>query len=243
MNDDNPFARVFKDRDVYIIKNSHADRYGSGVLVEYIENNYGVTFIERNGGNAFFVSDEITIVADIEVYWRNYSVWELEFFDPNTVYIPPEQMTNSAYCIGEDFEMLLYTDKAIYKTTDIVQVWATLEYIGDEDAITIWSSDPFMSFYFTDGKDFINLGTAVNDVLKSTELERGKVYRFDYQKNVSWDENAPDADFWREYAKDPLLRLPAGTYTIILNGVFGLTENATDYLNGLFCELKIEVVE
>jgi len=91
MNDDNPFARVFKDRDVYIIKNSHAERYGSGALVESIENAYDVTFGERMGGNAFFYSDEITIVADIEVYWKFYEVWELEFFDPNTVYIPPEK--------------------------------------------------------------------------------------------------------------------------------------------------------
>ena len=80
-------------------------------------------------------------------------------------------------------------------------------------------------------------------LLVSTSIAKGEVCRFDYQKSVSWDENAPDADFWKEFAKDPLLRLPAGTYTIILKGDSGFTENVMDHPSGLLCELEIEVVD
>jgi len=164
-------------------------------------------------------------------------------YDHITAALSDENLPQSKSCVQNDFEMILYTDKAVYTTTDIVQVWATLEYIGKEDAITIWSGDPFMVFSFTDGKGFNNLGTPGIDVLKSTILGKGEIYIFNYQKSVVVYEDSPDADFWREFAKDPELRLPAGTYTISLKGDFGLTENVMEHPSGLLCELIIEVVE
>ena len=149
----------------------------------------------------------------------------------------------SVSCVQNDFEMILYTDKSVYETTDIVQVWATLEYTGDKDEITIWSGEPFMIFSFTDGKDFNNLGTPVNNLLKSTTIEKGELYRFNYEKSVTIFEDFPDADFWREFAKEKDLRLPVGTYTISLKGDFGFSENVQEYPSDLLSELEIKVVE
>ena len=77
LNDDNPCARVFDDQDVFIIKNAYQVRYGNGALIKNIEDTYDVTYREQMGGCAFFDSDEKTMIADIEVYFRYYEVWEL----------------------------------------------------------------------------------------------------------------------------------------------------------------------
>ena len=77
LNETNPFARVFEDQDIYVMRNSYIERYGIGFLVEYIETIYDVTYIEQMGSSVFFGSGEKTIIADIEVYWRYFTIWEL----------------------------------------------------------------------------------------------------------------------------------------------------------------------
>jgi len=77
LSDNNPFARVFEDQDIYLMRNSNIERFGTGFLVEYIENTYDVTYIEQMGSSVFFDSGEKTIIADIEVYWRYFTIWEL----------------------------------------------------------------------------------------------------------------------------------------------------------------------
>jgi len=71
LNETNSFARVFDDQDVYIV------RYNSDALIKHIEITYDVAFAEQMGSNVFFNSDEKSLFADIEVYWRYYEVWEL----------------------------------------------------------------------------------------------------------------------------------------------------------------------
>jgi len=80
------------------------------------------------------------------------------------------------------------------------------------------------------------------DLLKSTIIEKGRLYHFDYKKSVVIDENFPDADFWRTFAQEEDLMLPVGVYTISLTGEFGFTENVISCPSGLACELEIEVV-
>ena len=152
----------------------------------------------------------------------------------------PEQGENSISHSANDFQMNLFSDKEVYKTTDVIQIWATLEYTGNDDAIMIWSSDPYMIFSITDGKGFDTGGVAV-DVLLSTVLTKGETYRFDYQKSGGWSADDPDAAFWENFYQEKDLRLPAGEYTITLNGAFSLTETILDSRSGLVCELKIRV--
>jgi len=52
------------------------------------------------------------------------------------------------------FIMTLNSDKKVYKTTDIINIWGTLEYIGDNDFIEIWHGCPFMLFSISDGNKF-----------------------------------------------------------------------------------------
>jgi hypothetical protein len=63
--------------------------------------------------------------------------------------------------------MNLFTDKAVYKTTDAIHIWATLEYTGKGDTIQIWHGIPYMDFFITDGKEF-NLSSLSFSVLTSS---------------------------------------------------------------------------
>ena len=73
-----------------------------------------------------------------------------------------------------------------------------------------------------------------------TVLEKGVVYHFDYQKNVSWDADAPEASFWENFAYEKDLLLPAGEYTVILDGAFTLDRTGKNH-SELLCELNILV--
>lgn len=151
------------------------------------------------------------------------------------------QSENSIVCNENGFEMKLFSDKQTYKTTDSILIWATLEYGGDGDTVKIWHGEPYISFSITDGKDF-NVDGIVLIYLTSTFLQKGIIYRFEYQKSGGFDANSPDADYWESFYSEKELRLPEGEYTISVRGEFSLTENVTDSPSNLLCELPIKVV-
>lgn len=140
------------------------------------------------------------------------------------------------------FDLKLYSDKEIYKTTDKIKIWATLKYIGNNNQIKIWHGDPYMSFYISDGKEF-NIGGLVYDVLTSTMLEKDKLYKFDYTKNGGYSEDDPKADFWKEFYSEKDLYLPEGEYTVTVAGDFSLEEDTEKSKSKLSKELKIKVVK
>jgi len=131
---------------------------------------------------------------------------------------------NNVTHADNDFIMTLSSDKRTYKSKDKIIIWGTLEYVGDNDEVTIWHGCPFMLFSVTDG-DYYNLGTGVVDILTNSVLEKGKVYHFDYQKSGGWDANAPDAEFWENFFSEKDLILPRGEYTITLRGDFSLSDS------------------
>ena len=42
-------------------------------------------------------------------------------------------LEQSPSCIKNDFELKLFSDKEVYKSTDIIKIHATLKYIGNDD--------------------------------------------------------------------------------------------------------------
>ncbi len=144
------------------------------------------------------------------------------------------------------FELRLFTDKLTYTTDEAIPLWATLEYVGEQDKITIWHGDPYITFSIkdsvTDG-DAFRVDGLVLTILTSTELERGKIYEFDYVKSGGFSEDAPDADFWREFYQTKELKLPAGTYTVTVNGAFHVSEQMNPEDNGPSTALEITVTE
>jgi len=148
--------------------------------------------------------------------------------------------TNSITHSANDFELTLFSDKKVYKTTDAIHIWATLKYVGDNDTITIWHGKPYILFSITDGKDF-NTIVFIQQILIETVLEKGELYHFDYRKIGGWYNDAPDASFWESFYQERNLYLPEGEYTVSVSGEFGLTEKTSESPSGLLCELKIKV--
>jgi hypothetical protein len=76
-------------------------------------------------------------------------------------------------------------------------ILATLEYIGDEDTVTIWHGDPYILFSISDGKDFNSDGIFAASS-GSIVLSKAETYRFDYQKSGGWGADDPNAGFWEK---------------------------------------------
>jgi len=85
LNDKNLYAKVFSDKDVYILRTDTLSRQisenGLDMLEKHIEETYGVKFTGQMGSNLSFDSNEKTIVADLEVYWRYYLVVDLTVYE------------------------------------------------------------------------------------------------------------------------------------------------------------------
>ena len=124
----------------------------------------------------------------------------------------------------EMFELKMYLDKDTYTNNEIVNCYATLEYIGEEDNIVVYSSDPLVGFSLKDDKYFDG-GYTVNDILMATTFEKGKIVRFDYVKSGGWTEDDPNADFYEKFFSEKELILPAGTYEISASIACSLNEN------------------
>jgi len=139
-----------------------------------------------------------------------------------------------------DFSLKLYADNSVYSTDETIKIWASLEYVGNLNSITIWHGDPYIVFSITDGAGFNSSGF-INDILTSTELKKGELYHFDYVKSGVWDTQGPDADFWENFYQEEELELPAGTYTISVDGAFYLSEDILSAEKGPSCELQITV--
>lgn len=160
--------------------------------------------------------------------------------------VESRQSENSVNCSKDDFEMNLYTDKKEYKTTDKINMWGTIKYVGKKDKITIYhagsvNSDTYIYYSIDNGENF-HINSVSNMMGKTTLLTKDKLYHFDYQKSGSWDPNGPDAKFWEDFYKEKDLYLPKGEYTITAESAFSLTDFSSKAID-LKCILKIKVVD
>ena len=136
------------------------------------------------------------------------------------------------------FDLKLFIDNRKYKTTEKISIWATIEYIGEDNEITVWSGDPYIHFYITDEKEF-NTGGLTFTILKPTYFKKGLIYSFDFHKNGGYSNDDPNADFWKKFYSEKDLFLPVGKYQIKVSTAFSLSPNGGDYSQ--YEEIEIEV--
>lgn len=145
-----------------------------------------------------------------------------------------EKETPSSIAVStkdELFELKMYIDKDTYAHDEIVNCYATIEYIGEEDSISVYSSDPLVGFSLKDDKYFDG-GYNVNDVLMTTTFEKGKLVRFDFAKSGGWTDDDPNADFYKKFFSEKELILPTGTYEI--SATIACSFNINDVLNSQY---------
>jgi hypothetical protein len=97
----------------------------------------------------------------------------------------------------ELFELKLYLDKSTYTHDEAIDCYATLEYIGADDSITVYSGDTLVGFiivddtYFNEGAG----GYIINDVRMMTNSKKGKYRGMSIERAPWWDARHPNADF------------------------------------------------
>lgn len=194
-------------------------------------------FIVLTDGSKISVKDAL---LDKEVNWGKLITEKY----PEMFYKSATETENTTYCNIQDFEMSFHSDKKVYKTNESIKLWVILKYTGSQDKLTIWHAgsadyNTYFNYYITDGKDF-NLHSVSNSMLKSSILDKDKLYAYDYEKTGGWDADAPNAEFWENFFKEKDLYLPAGNYTITVTSSFGYTAKSQDI--GLKCNLNFKVI-
>jgi len=126
-----------------------------------------------------------------------------------------DEKPSSIVAIMKDdtFELKMYNEKLTYTNDEVINCYATLEYIGEEDSITVYSSDPLVGFALKDDKYFDG-GYSSNDELLTTIIKKGEILRFNYLKTGGWTNDDPNADFYEKFYSEKELVLPAGKYEI-----------------------------
>jgi hypothetical protein len=124
---------------------------------------------------------------------------------------PPTKVVVSAKDVN--FELKLYVGKYGYREEEAIDCYATLEYIGEEDSITIYHGQPLVGFGLKDERYFDG-GYTVLDELITTTLKKGEVVRFDYEKSGGWSADDPNAKFYEDFYTEEALKLPSGEYEL-----------------------------
>jgi len=148
-----------------------------------------------------------------------------------------------SYIESDDFILRLFVDNNTYQTGEVITVWAELEYIGENESITIYHSEPYLVFQIVGDNGFEMLPYRV-DVLESSILVRDETYHFDFQKSGEWSLDDEDAEFWENFFDEPNLILPPGEYTITVVAAFSLSsEDVIGSQLVLLTEISVTVQE
>lgn len=125
---------------------------------------------------------------------------------------------------NEEFEITLYVEKDRFTADEAIGCYATLEYIGDDDSITVYSGDPLLGFGLKDDTYFDG-GYTTNSVLMPTTISKGEVVRYEFTKSGGWSADDPLAEFYEVFYNEEALILPAGVYEISATTDYSLDEN------------------
>ena len=139
----------------------------------------------------------------------------------------------------ENFAIKTYIDKLEFNEDEEIKMYSTIEYIGKNESIKIWSGEPYFHHLIHDGDKYINSGI-VQDVLKETVLKKGEVYTIPFAKSGGFTQEDPDVKFWEKYFSEKELRLPAGDYTFTAVTDFYLDMDLKEKVT-LGTEFKVKV--
>jgi hypothetical protein len=139
---------------------------------------------------------------------------------------PPEAVTSSV--ASPPFRLSLQADRSVYQAGEPVDVRARLDFDGPNPSIDVWGSGsgPLMfSLEQLDGP-FDVMGAATADCRPQT-IDRGGL-EVPFRKSGGWSGDDPNAAAFEAFMKDPVLRLPSGTYRLSVSLSVYLAECAME---------------
>lgn len=117
------------------------------------------------------------------------------------------------------FAMTLTADQERYRAGQLINVSATVTYLGPDDAtIGRGSGSSLIGFGVASEDARIDIGPAFTSDCAPYEFVRGVPVEFPFSKSGGFSDGQPLALFYRSYFSSQELRLPAGTWTISAGG-------------------------
>ncbi len=127
----------------------------------------------------------------------------------------------------KNFRVKTTISRLAFAKGEEIDLYSTIEYIGENESITIWSGDPYYHHTIYKGDQCIN-GEITHDVLKKTTLKKGEIVTIPFSKNGGFDEKDPDAEYLKQYFSEKELKLPEGEYVFAAKTAFTLDQEQKD---------------
>ena len=128
----------------------------------------------------------------------------------------PDPSPPTAVAQDQGFVLVMAVPTDHFAEGQAIDVRTTLTWTGPAPKAAIWGSGMgpvgFLYEELTGRKR--TLGGVMTSDCAQHPYDRGAVTRIPIGKSVAWSEDDPDAAFYREFSRDPLLRLPAGRWRI-----------------------------
>lgn len=121
----------------------------------------------------------------------------------------------------ENFEVKTFINGLEFEEDEEIRMHSTIEYIGNEEKIDIWSGDPFFIYTIQDGVEYFNEGI-VHELLMKTELKKGEIFKIPFSQSGGYSADDPKAAYWKEFFSEKELKLPKGEYIFTAATAFSL---------------------
>jgi hypothetical protein len=141
------------------------------------------------------------------------------------------------------FELTIRSDKMHYASGEPIDVTVALTYWGNEPSIETFGSGGgrFFRAIRQLGGDLEMEGLLTADCRPQGELMRGQPVEAPWGKSVAYAADDPNADFYREWFRDPTLWLPAGTWTFTVSTSFAVGQGCGPAASQLSVSLTVVV--
>lgn len=139
----------------------------------------------------------------------------------------------------------LVTEKEKYAQGEPVKIYAELEYIGDEEEVTIYHADSPFHFPITEKARNYELGYAMNMPLLSTALIKGEPLREEYIPGNGTGYGETDKEDYVNFIKELWENgFPIGIYVVNGYANFSVTdENGVEEQFTIKGQIEFEVIE
>jgi hypothetical protein len=140
------------------------------------------------------------------------------------------------------FDLTIDADKSEYRTGEPIQIDAVLQYDGGQPSVELSGAGSLVNGFGIKQLDGpLVMGLGWDEPCIRHELQRREPLQVPYQKSAGWSEEDPNAAFYRDWAQDPELRLPAGTWLVTAYSEFAVGSDCAGPIVSLRASLLIVV--
>lgn len=138
-----------------------------------------------------------------------------------------------------DFKLAVYSDKNKYKENTPIKLWATLEYMGENDQIDIWYDEPIIKLsIYGEGNDF-EWKTLSDLLLRTRVMNKNKEISESFKMPEGSIDDIDNEEL-KKFLENSELQLPSGSYKIIASTDFYMDKECTENIK-ISTEITIKV--